>query len=195
LPLRNIPAAPHPAWAWNKHERRAFILPLQPSWNASRNTISSSLCNFPCLRNSDTCSPLSYRGHEQKTDRFRTPKTAGLFLANFSIFVHEDVIWSLGIIKMVRGLLLRECYGIPQPIKSGDVEVYLKTKIALSAALVFSAAVAASAATTNHKISIRQSGLPAPQTIPNSLLDPDPDSPIAAGGGSLGYNQFLHYWW
>jgi hypothetical protein len=84
---------------------------------------------------------------------------------------------------MVRGLLLRECYGIPQPIKSGDVEVYIKTKIALVAALIFSAAIAASAATTNHKISM--SGLSAP----------DADSPIAAGGGSLGYNQSLHYWW
>jgi hypothetical protein len=97
----------------------------------------------------------------------------------------STLFWSLGIIQMVRGLLLRECYGIPQPIKSGDVEVYIKTKIALVAAFIFSAAVAASAATTNHKISIRQSGLPAP----------DPDSPIAAGGGSLGYNQSLHYWW
>jgi hypothetical protein len=114
---------------------------------------------------------------------------------NFSIFVHEDGFCSLGIIQMVRGLLLRECYGIQQPIKSGDVEVSIKTKIALSAALVFSATVAASAATTNHKISIRQSGLSAPRTIPNSVLHPDPDSPIAAGGGSLGYNQSLHYWW
>jgi hypothetical protein len=73
--------------------------------------------------------------------------------------------------------------------------VSIKTKIAFSAALVFSAVVAASAAPTNHKISTRQSGLRAPQTTPNSILDPDPDSAVTAGGGSLGYNQSLHYWW
>jgi hypothetical protein len=73
--------------------------------------------------------------------------------------------------------------------------VSIKTSIALTAALILSVASTASAATTKHKIVIRQSGLPAPHMIPSSLLDPNSDDPIAAGGGSLGYNQALHYWW
>jgi len=74
--------------------------------------------------------------------------------------------------------------------------VFIKTKITLAAALVFSAAVAASAATTKQKIAIRQIVLSAHRTGPSSLSDhPDSDDPVAAGGGSLGYNQALHYWW
>jgi hypothetical protein len=84
---------------------------------------------------------------------------------------------------------------ILQSIKPGDVEVFIKTKIALAAALVLSAAVAASAAATKHKIAIRQIVLSAHHAVPNPLSDPDSDDPVAAGGGSLGYNQALHYWW
>lgn len=71
----------------------------------------------------------------------------------------------------------------------------IKAKTVLAAAFVFGAVVAASAATTKQKIAIRQIGLSAHHTVPSSLTDPDSDDPVAAGGGSLGYNQALHYWW
>lgn len=74
--------------------------------------------------------------------------------------------------------------------------MFIKTKITLAAALVLSAAVAASAATTKYKNAIRQIVLSAHHAVPSAPSDhPDSDDPVAAGGGSLGYNQALHYWW
>jgi hypothetical protein len=65
--------------------------------------------------------------------------------------------------------------------------------LALSAAIVLSAAAMASAATKSHKIAVHRSGpraqvLRAPPPISN------PDSPEATGGGSLGYNQNIYNW-
>ncbi len=71
----------------------------------------------------------------------------------------------------------------------------IKTKIALSAAIVLSTAVTASAAAKHGKTTIRHGGPYAHASVPRSPAYSDPNSPEATGGGSLGYNQNIYSDW
>jgi hypothetical protein len=73
-------------------------------------------------------------------------------------------------------------------------EMSIKTKIALTAAIVLGSAVAAPAATKTNKIAIYHSQYAHP-TAPRSPVFSDPDSPQASGGGSLGYNRSQYDDW
>ena len=68
--------------------------------------------------------------------------------------------------------------------------MFTKTKIALSAIIVLSTAFAASAATRNEQIALRHKGLYA--YVGSAPIAPDPNDPVATGGGSLGYNQNIY---
>jgi len=72
--------------------------------------------------------------------------------------------------------------------------MFIRT-LALSAAIVLSAAAMASAATKSHKIAVHRSSSRPQATVPR--IPPrfsNPDSPEATGGGSLGYNQNIYNW-
>ena len=68
--------------------------------------------------------------------------------------------------------------------------MFIKTKIALSAIIVLSTALAASAATKNEHIASRHRGLYA--YVVRAPIAVDPNDPVATGGGSLGYNQNIY---
>jgi hypothetical protein len=65
----------------------------------------------------------------------------------------------------------------------------IKTIIALSAAIVLSAAATASAATKKQKVP--RSGPQAHAIAPRKAQPINPYSPAATGGGTPGYNQML----
>jgi hypothetical protein len=72
--------------------------------------------------------------------------------------------------------------------------MFIKTKLALCAAIVLSATAMASAATKSHKIAVHRSGPRAQAIVPRTRSFSNPDSPAATGGGSLGYNQNIYNW-
>lgn len=65
------------------------------------------------------------------------------------------------------------------------------TKFALSAAIVLSTAVTASAVTKKQKIPVHRSGPRAQAIVPRAAPLFNSYSPAATGGGSPGYNQML----
>jgi hypothetical protein len=83
----------------------------------------------------------------------------------------------------------------PQNQSNKDMKMSIKTKIALAAAFVLGAAVTASAATKHEKIAKRRSSPPVHAAVPRSPAYSDPNSPEAAGGGSLGYNRSIYSDW
>ena len=70
----------------------------------------------------------------------------------------------------------------------------IRTRFALSAVIVLSTAVTASAATRDDKIAVHRSGHRAQATVPRTAPLSNPYSPAATGGGSPGYNQSLVTW-
>ena len=70
----------------------------------------------------------------------------------------------------------------------------IKTRLALSAAIVLTTAATASAATKSHKIPVHRNGAPAQAIVPSTRPYFNPNSPEATGGGSLGYNQNIYNW-
>jgi ABC-type oligopeptide transport system substrate-binding subunit len=68
--------------------------------------------------------------------------------------------------------------------------MFIRAKIAIAAALLLSAAVTASAATKSGRNAARHGSSPQGQVaVPRNPPALDPDSPAAAGGGSLGFNR------
>jgi hypothetical protein len=64
----------------------------------------------------------------------------------------------------------------------------------LVAAILLCTADAASAATKRQKTTVYRSAPRAQAAVPRAGPTFDPNSPAAAGGGSLGYNQNLYNW-
>jgi len=70
--------------------------------------------------------------------------------------------------------------------------MFTKTKIALSAVIVLSAAFSASAATKPRVSHVHRTATHVPAYNPQTHLDPD--DPALTGGGSLGYNRNIYGW-
>ena len=68
------------------------------------------------------------------------------------------------------------------------------TRIALAAAIIVSAVAVASAAPKSQKISVHRSAPRPQQAVPRTPRFSNPDSPEAAGGGTLGYNKRIYNW-
>jgi hypothetical protein len=73
--------------------------------------------------------------------------------------------------------------------------MFTKANIALSALIVLSAAVSASAATKPRVSHVHRTATHniVPGYNPQTPLDPD--DPALTGGGSLGYNRNIYYGW
>jgi hypothetical protein len=69
--------------------------------------------------------------------------------------------------------------------------MFSKTEIALSAAIVLSTALSASAATVHRHAHVRRPAIYNMVPGYNSQTYPDSNDPRSTGGGSLGYNQNL----
>jgi hypothetical protein len=68
--------------------------------------------------------------------------------------------------------------------------MFIKVNVVLATAILLSGAVAASAATRIGKVATHHLRPPHAQSFaPRNPQVLDPDSPEAAGGGSLGYNK------
>jgi hypothetical protein len=71
------------------------------------------------------------------------------------------------------------------------MNMFSKTEIALSAAIILTAAFSASAATTHHHVHVHRSAIYNMVRGYNSQTYFNSNDPRSTGGGSLGYNQML----
>jgi hypothetical protein len=70
----------------------------------------------------------------------------------------------------------------------------MKTKFALSVAIVLCTASTTLAAPKHKNVTAQRSGPRAQATVPRTVPFSNPNSPEATGGGSLGYNQRIYRW-
>jgi hypothetical protein len=82
-------------------------------------------------------------------------------------------------------------YGKPEPAKPRDTNMFSKTEIALSAAIILTTAFSASAATAHRHAFVHRPAIYNMVHGYNLQTYPDSNDPRSAGGGSLGYNQML----